>query len=91
MPSPTYFDQEQQNSADALDRASQLEEQQRSARINETRQAAAPETHPDFDGIHCVADGCGVVIPEARRALGKVRCIDCQQELEDRRKLIGRR
>ena len=91
MPNTNYFSDDYQNNADVLDRASQLEEQQRAARTNEIRQAAAPETHPDFDGVHCVEDGCGVEIPEARRALGKVRCVDCQQLLEDRRKLIGRR
>ena len=41
-----------------------------------------PETHPDYDGEHCVDENCGIVIPAARRALGKVRCVECQSLLE---------
>lgn len=39
-----------------------------------------PEVHPDFDGIHCVE--CGVVIPEGRIKLKKIRCVDCQEEID---------
>lgn len=46
------------------------------------RGKSAPESHPDFDGQHCVEEDCGVEIPAARLALGKVRCIDCQALLE---------
>ena len=38
------------------------------------------ETDPDFDGKHCI-DG-GEVIPPARLALGKIRCIRCQEIFE---------
>lgn len=44
--------------------------------------SSAPETHPDFDGTHCVNDDCGIVIPAKRLALGRVRCVDCQGALE---------
>jgi len=45
---------------------------------------SGPESHPDFDGVHCVEEACGVEIPAPRLALGKVRCVDCQQLLERR-------
>lgn len=60
----------------------QLREQ---AAIHErARQMARPETHPDFDGEHCL--DCDIEIPEPRLKLGKIRCVDCQQLLEDREK-----
>ena len=43
---------------------------------------SAPEFDARFDGVHCVEDECGVTIPLARRAMGKVRCIDCQTRRE---------
>lgn len=42
-----------------------------------------PETHPDFDGTHCVE--CDIDIPLARLKMHKVRCVDCQNELEQER------
>ena len=44
-----------------------------------------PETHPDFDGEHCV--DCDVEIPKVRLDMGKVRCVDCQHKLERLRQL----
>jgi RNA polymerase-binding transcription factor DksA len=49
--------------------------------IDRVRAQLVPETHPDFDGVHCI-DG-GEVIPPARLALGKIRCVNCQ-ELKER-------
>ena len=43
---------------------------------------SAPETHPDFDGEHCIEPECGVVIPTGRLALGRVRCVECQHLIE---------
>ena len=43
-----------------------------------------PEIHPDFDGVHCVE--CWEDIPHARLALKKVRCVDCQNDLEMKNK-----
>ena len=40
------------------------------------RGKSAYETHPDFDGFHCVE--CEAVIPPQRLRLGRVRCVDCQ-------------
>lgn len=44
---------------------------------------SAPESHPEFDGEHCV--DCAIQIATGRLALGKVRCIGCQSDLESRR------
>lgn len=41
---------------------------------------SAPESHPDFDGVHCVE--CDDDIPRARLKLGKVRCVHCQGQKE---------
>lgn len=43
------------------------------------RGKSAPETYPGFDG-NCV--DCGEEIHVARLALGKIRCVVCQQRLE---------
>ena len=53
------------------------------------RGKSAPESHPDFDGSHCV--GCDEIIPLARLLLGKVRCVECQNDLEAAGKMRGRR
>lgn len=60
----------------------QLQEQARTAEL--ARQANKPETHPDFDGIHCIE--CDKVIPSERLKLHKIRCVNCQQDLEKRKK-----
>ena len=46
---------------------------------------SAPESHPAFDGAGCV--DCAEAIPPARLALGKVRCVPCQELLERARRL----
>ncbi len=49
--------------------------------VERARKAASRvESHPEFDGSHCV--DCGIDIPTARLNLGKVRCVDCQGRLE---------
>lgn len=58
------------------------------AAISAVQARLKPEDHPDFDGMHCI-DG-GEVIPEERLALGKIRCVSCQQKLETRYKLNRR-
>ena len=46
------------------------------------RGLSGPEYHPVFDGKTCVE--CGEDIPAKRLAMRKVRCVDCQTELETR-------
>lgn len=42
--------------------------------------SVAPEYDPTFNGLNCV--DCGEVIPAPRLAMGKVRCMECQDFLE---------
>lgn len=63
--------------------AGRLSEAQRQQALDRAARRAAPETHPDFDGTHCVE--CGDAIPAGRLALLRVRCVACQSTLEKRR------
>lgn len=45
--------------------------------------AAAAETHPDFDGVHCV--DCSLAVHPDRLALGRMRCVCCQIKKEKKR------
>lgn len=60
-----------------IERAALREQQERDAALQSVMRAAAPETHPDFDGEHCVS--CDEPIPAARLALARVRCVACQR------------
>jgi phage/conjugal plasmid C-4 type zinc finger TraR family protein len=72
--------------ADESDRASAIEAAFNADALRDARRKTQPETHPDFDGKHCVE--CGEIIPKARLALGRVRCVECQSVLERHRKLV---
>ncbi|MDI6976631.1 hypothetical protein [Serratia sp. Se-RSBMAAmG] len=50
----------------------------------QARKANAPESHPDFDGVHCV--DCDDTLPEVRLKAGRVRCTTCQSDIEKRAK-----
>lgn len=65
-----------------LELASEREEEARAVAIARAG-AQVAETHPDFDGVHCVR--CDEEIPTQRLAMGKVRCTDCQSFLERNR------
>lgn len=65
-----------------LEMAEALESAQRASAIVAAHNASKPETHPDFDGEHCL--DCGSDIPLGRLALGKVRCVLCQAAKEHR-------
>jgi len=71
--------------SDPVDEANALVEASTAERIVAARLANAPEFHPDFDGETCV--DCGADIPEQRLALGKVRCVHCQERKENRERL----
>lgn len=66
-----------------LEMAERLENAQRERSISEAALRSAPETHPNFDGLHCVE--CETAIPHGRLLLGKVRCVHCQTIKEKRR------
>lgn len=48
------------------------------------RKANAPQSHPDFDGVHCV--DCDEELPKERLDSGRVRCTTCQSDIEKRAK-----
>jgi RNA polymerase-binding transcription factor DksA len=70
------------NFTELMDQAQEEQERSNRAALERIQSKAAPETHPDFDGKHCVE--CPTIIPIARRNLGKVRCVHCQTALEKR-------
>jgi hypothetical protein len=77
--------------ADVLEMASAEQD-----RINAEGRAAVdaanrPQTHPDFDGLHCVEEDCGVELPPVRLAYKRIRCSTCQQRVEDVARRQGRR
>lgn len=95
-PPPTYglssHDSEQYNMTDVYDDgdiASALEMGFVAHALERHKEKLAPESHPDFDGEHCV--DCDIVLPVLRLEMGKVRCVDCQTLLEKNNKLHGRR
>lgn len=51
------------------------------------KEKLAPETHPDFDGESCIT--CSNEIPVLRLQMGKIRCVECQEKLEKRKKLYA--
>ena len=67
-----------------MDAAQEQQEANNRAAQAKVQTLAAPEHDPDFDGIHCI-DG-GERIPKARLALGKIRCVRCQEIKEQQQK-----
>ena len=60
-----------------MEAASEREQRERDLGVAMVHAVAnAPESHPAFDGAHCVA--CDDPIPLARLKMGKVRCVKCQ-------------
>lgn len=74
------------NGSDSLDHASDVELAFREKAIEAVRKTERPPA--DFDDKHCTE--CGGDIPEARLALGKFRCIGCQEIWERQSKLYRR-
>lgn len=73
--------------ADDLDNAAVLTQQLNDAYVASVRRKAAPEQAQNLDGSWPVTEcECGEDIPLGRIALGKIRCIDCQQALERSRR-----
>jgi hypothetical protein len=76
-----------EKSADDLDMASQLQEQQNEQALERMRAVPKVQTHPDFDGEHCVE--CEVDMPTERLAAGRVRCTICESAIEVKLKFRG--
>lgn len=75
--------------ADENDRASHAEYSHNLDSIERIRALVKPESHPDFDGRHCIE--CGDLIPKPRLSLGKIRCVSCQERIEVQAALRGRK
>ena len=77
---------------DPLDRASRAEHEMTASAVAEHRAAAAPEQVPNADGSWPTTDcvECGCEIEAGRLALGKVRCLRCQELLERRKRGLFR-
>ena len=89
---PSYGDKPELNYDDVCDDAdiaSILEMGFIAKALAEHKNKVAPETHPDFDGLHCI--DCDEEIPELRLKMGRMRCVHCQSELELKNKLSGRK
>ena len=68
--------------ADIFDTAQAFQARLNSDAEARARGKSAPESHPEFDGYHCV--DCSEGIHPVRLAMGKVRCMECQDFLERR-------
>lgn len=66
--------------ADFIDDAQAVNELHQEVSLKNQRAKVLPETHPDFDGAHCV--DCAEEIPLQRLQWGRVRCTPCQEYLE---------
>lgn len=71
--------------ADIADLANDRMEELRTQALQKQVGKSAPESHPDFDGVNCIA--CNEPIVPARLMLHKVRCVPCQELLERTRRL----
>jgi hypothetical protein len=80
-----------ERTADDLEMAGALQEHYNAEGRARSERALAPETHPDFDGVHCVEADCGVELPAVRLAYKRIRCTPCATAAEHRAKLAGRR
>lgn len=65
---------------DNFDKAAELQEALNEKGLAEVRKSLAAETHPDFDGRHCI--DCADEIPDERLAMQKIRCVHCQDRKE---------
>lgn len=74
-----------ERSADPIDESQETTQLFLDADVKRVRDAAAPQSHPEFDGKHCVGlwqQACGEKIPAARLKLGRVRCVACQEVID---------
>lgn len=71
---------------DVLDRASDLTQELTDSAIAEQRRKARPEQVQNADGSWPVTEcvDCDAEIPPGRLALGRIRCVYCQEAVERR-------
>ena len=80
-----FSDDRYERITDAIDQGSQTAQMFLDIDLKKQLGKSAPESHPDFNGTDCVE--CCEAIPAGRLALHRVRCVSCQQDLDDRNKL----
>ena len=70
--------------ADDLDRAADLTQLRRDDAVAEVQRKLLPQQvqNPDGSWPQPDCDDCGVEIPEARLAMGRIRCVFCQDRRE---------
>lgn len=73
--------------ADTIDDAQAVNELHQEISLRNQRDKLAPETHPDFDGNHCVE--CGDAMLVGRLMLNRIRCLMCQERKEHTEKLFA--
>ena len=73
---------------DEAEIASALEQGFLAKALAKQQEKMAPETHPDFDGVHCI--DCDTEIPPKRLEMKRIRCVDCQTFLEEKEKRAKR-
>lgn len=71
---------------DETDYAQHLQLMEQAEVSRRARELNRPQTHPDFDGLHCVE--CDIEIPKLRLDSGRVRCVDCQTDIENESKRL---
>jgi RNA polymerase-binding transcription factor DksA len=72
---------------DETDYAQHLQLMEQADISRRARELNRPQAHPDFDGLHCVE--CDIVIPKIRLDAGRVRCVECQEEIENESKRLN--
>ena len=65
---------------DETDYAQHLQLMEQADIARRAREMNRPQTHPNFDGKHCLE--CDIEMPPARLQAGRIRCVDCQEEVE---------
>jgi hypothetical protein len=78
-----------ERTADEVELAGQLEMLQRAGGLAAVREALRPQAPAGVTVCACI--GCGEPLPAVRVAYRWVRCAPCQDEVEKRLKLRGRR
>lgn len=66
--------------ADIIDDAQAYNEFYQQVALKNQQAKVAPESHPDFDGLHCV--DCEEEIPALRLLMSRIRCVGCQEYKE---------
>lgn len=70
------------------EQAQRQQEEINQTALDAVRKGLLPQSHPDFDGKHCVE--CGNLVPFKRLEMGRIRCVGCQNAQERSSQLFRR-